>query len=183
LPPHHQEISPHHFLSIPSWSFHPPYPDRAYNFSTRKYARRAEETNVNPAIFARRIRLSSIILAVAAFGSLPVLAQQLPSHETAMPQPQSSLPQPPASENPLFPNNNPRDPEQARMMRDMSKERSALRQKQIVDETNQLLDLANKLKDAVDKSSKDQLSLSVVNTATEIEKLAKAVKEKMRDGQ
>ncbi len=47
----------------------------------------------------------------------------------------------------------------------------------------QLVDLANKLKDAVDKSTKDQLSLSVINTATEIEKLAKTVKEKMRDGQ
>jgi len=69
------------------------------------------------------------------------------------------------------------------MMKDMSRERNAIRQKQIVDDTAQLLDLAKQLKDAVDKSSKDQLSLSVVNTATEIEKLAKVVKEKMRDGQ
>jgi hypothetical protein len=78
---------------------------------------------------------------------------------------------------------NPRDPEQARMLKDMGRERNALRQKQIVEDTAQLLDLATKLKDAVDKSSKDQLSLDVVNTATEIEKLAKVVKEKMRDGQ
>ena len=77
----------------------------------------------------------------------------------------------------------PRDPDQVRMMKDMSRERNAIRQKQIVDDTAQLLDLARQLKDAVDKSSKDQLSLSVVNTATEIEKLAKVVKEKMRDGQ
>jgi hypothetical protein len=77
----------------------------------------------------------------------------------------------------------PRDPDQERMMKDMSRERNAIRQKQIVDDTAQLLDLAKQLKDAVDKSSKDQLSLSVVNTATEIEKLAKVVKEKMRDGQ
>ena len=69
------------------------------------------------------------------------------------------------------------------MMKDMTRERNAIRQKQIVDDTAQLLDLAKQLKDAVDKSSKDQLSLSVVNTATEIEKLAKVVKEKMRDGQ
>jgi len=78
---------------------------------------------------------------------------------------------------------NPRDPDQSRMLKDMSRERNELRQKQIVEDTNQLLDLARQLKDAVDKSSKDQLSLSVVNTATEIEKLAKTVKEKMRDGQ
>jgi phage-related tail protein len=79
--------------------------------------------------------------------------------------------------------NNSRDPEQSRMLKDMTRERNQLRQKQIVEDTNQLLDLARQLKDAVDKSSKDQLSLSVVNTATEIEKLAKTVKEKMRDGQ
>jgi selenocysteine lyase/cysteine desulfurase len=65
----------------------------------------------------------------------------------------------------------------------MSKERNALRQKEIIDDTEHLLDLAKQLKDAVDKSSKDQLSLAVVNEAAEIEKLAKVVKEKMRDGQ
>lgn len=75
------------------------------------------------------------------------------------------------------------DPEQSRMLREMSRDRSAQRQKEIVEDTNQLMDLVKQLKDAVDKSNKDQLSLSVVNTATEIEKLARAVKEKMRDGQ
>jgi hypothetical protein len=76
-----------------------------------------------------------------------------------------------------------RDPEQSRMLREMSRDRSTLRQKEIVEDTNHLMDLVKQLKDAVDKSSKDQLSLSVVNTATEIEKLARAVKEKMRDGE
>jgi len=80
-------------------------------------------------------------------------------------------------------NPNPRDPEQSRMMKEMTRDRNALRQKEIVEDTNHLMDLIKQLKDDVDKSSKDQLSLSVVNTATEIEKLAKSVKEKMRDGQ
>jgi predicted RND superfamily exporter protein len=80
-------------------------------------------------------------------------------------------------------NPNPRDPEQSRMMKEMTRDRNALRQKEIVEDTNHLMDLIKQLKDSVDKSSKDQLSLSVVNTATEIEKLAKSVKEKMRDGQ
>ena len=83
---------------------------------------------------------------------------------------------------PLFANANPSDPGQAHMLREMAKERNVLRQKEIIDDTNQLLDLAKQLKDAVNKSSKDQLSLNVVNTAAEIEKLAKSVKEKMRDG-
>ena len=76
-----------------------------------------------------------------------------------------------------------RDPEQSRMFREMSRDRNALRQKEIIDDTNQMMDLVKQLKDAVARSNKNQLSLSVVNTATEIEKLAKTVKEKMRDGQ
>lgn len=64
----------------------------------------------------------------------------------------------------------------------MLRERNEARQKQIVDETNQLLDLAKQLKDAVDKTSKDQLSLDVLRKAEEIEKLAREVKAKMRDG-
>lgn len=75
------------------------------------------------------------------------------------------------------------DPNQAHMLRSMAKQRNLLRQRRIVDDTNQLLDLAKQLKDAVDKSDQDQLSLNVINTATEIEKLAKSVKEKMKDGQ
>lgn len=69
------------------------------------------------------------------------------------------------------------------MLREMAKQREVLRQKEIVDDTNHLLDLAKQLKDAVDKSSRDQLSLDVVNTADKIEKLAKSVKQKMRDGE
>jgi hypothetical protein len=64
----------------------------------------------------------------------------------------------------------------------MARERNAIRQKQIIVETGQLLDLARQLKDAVDKTDKDQLSLEVVRKAEEIEKLAKDVKVKMRDG-
>lgn len=71
---------------------------------------------------------------------------------------------------------------ETQMLRDMQKERNLLRQKEIIAETNRLLDLAKQLKAAVDKSNKDQLSLDVVDTAGEIEKLAKSVKQKMRDG-
>ena len=80
-------------------------------------------------------------------------------------------------------NPGPADPNQAHMMREMAKQREVLRQKEIVEDTNHLLDLARQLKDAVDKSSRDQLSLDVVNTADKIEKLAKSVKQKMRDGE
>ncbi len=54
------------------------------------------------------------------------------------------------------------------------------RQKRIVDDTAKLLQLATELKSAVDKTTKDQLSLDVIRKADEIEKLAHDVKQRMR---
>jgi HPt (histidine-containing phosphotransfer) domain-containing protein len=127
------------------------------------------------ATFTRTARLCIIVLTAAAFPAFAALGQE--SSHVAVPQPQTNLPSSGPFENP-----NPHDTDQVRMMKDMSRQRNVLRQKQIVEDTDQLLDLAKQLKDAVDKSSKDELSLSVVNTAAEIEKLAKNVKDKMRDG-
>ena len=61
--------------------------------------------------------------------------------------------------------------------------RNTQRQQQIVDDTTKLLQLAQQLKDEVDKSTKNTLSVSVIKKADEIEKLAKVVKEKMRESQ
>ncbi|HVT96994.1 MAG TPA: hypothetical protein VHE33_05760, partial [Acidobacteriaceae bacterium] len=63
---------------------------------------------------------------------------------------------------PDMPGSGTRDSEQSRMLREMSRDRNKLRQKEIVEDTNHLMDLVRQLKDAVDKSNKDQLSLSVV---------------------
>jgi len=54
------------------------------------------------------------------------------------------------------------------------------KQKQIADESAQLLAMALALKAEVDKTTKDTLSLNVIKKADEIEKLAKPVKEKMK---
>jgi len=54
------------------------------------------------------------------------------------------------------------------------------RQKEITDDTAKLLALANELKAEMDKSTKDTLSLAVVRKAEQIEKLAHAVREKMK---
>jgi hypothetical protein len=129
------------------------------------------------ATFTWSVRLSSMVLAIA-LASLAVHAQEQ-SPTAPMSPPHMGTDASGFGNN----NTNPHDSEQTRMMREMSRDRNELRQKAIVAESTQLLDLAKQLKDAVDKSSKDQLSLEVVNTATEIEKLAKSVKEKMRDGQ
>jgi hypothetical protein len=138
----------------------------------------------NIAMFTRREQLFSIALAAVVFASSTAHAQQSPSPAPIQPPRLSSgAGTGTGTDASGFGANNPHDPEQARMLKDMSKERNAIRQKEIIDDTEHLLDLAKQLKDAVDKSSKDQLSLAVVNEAAEIEKLSKVVKEKMRDGQ
>jgi hypothetical protein len=129
-------------------------------------------------LFCRSIRLASLAaLALACLVLLPAHAQSRPSGSA------TGVSEPLATPPPLSASVSPNDPNQAHMLHSMAKERNVLRQQQIVDDTNHLLDLAKQLKAAVDKSSQNQLSLNVVNTATEIEKLAKSVKEKMRDGQ
>ncbi len=54
------------------------------------------------------------------------------------------------------------------------------RKKQIADDSARLLKLATDLKTEVDKTNKDTLSVSVIRKADEIERLAHAVREKMR---
>jgi hypothetical protein len=55
------------------------------------------------------------------------------------------------------------------------------RQQDLRNDTEKLFQLASELKAAVDKSNENLLSLDVVRKADEVEKLAKRVKEKMRD--
>ncbi len=127
-----------------------------------------------------RISRRRSLLLLAAACAPPALRSQ--SHLPAATA--SSTPEPPpGTQPPLFASPSGSDPGQSHMLRQMAKERNVIRQKEIVDATDQLLALAKQLKEAVDKSNKDELSLSVVDTAAEIEKLAKSVKDKMRDGQ
>jgi hypothetical protein len=66
---------------------------------------------------------------------------------------------------------------QDRMMREANKKR----QQDIRNDTDKLFQLATELKAAVDKTNESLLSLDVVRKADEVEKLAKKVKEKMKD--
>jgi hypothetical protein len=54
--------------------------------------------------------------------------------------------------------------------------------KQISDESTQLLAMALSLKAEVDKTNKDTLSIKVIRKADEIERLAKTVKERIKQG-
>jgi len=62
------------------------------------------------------------------------------------------------------------------------KEENKKRQEEIKTDTQKLFQLATELKDAVDKSNEHLLSLNVIKKAEEVEKLAKKVKEKMKEG-
>ncbi len=54
------------------------------------------------------------------------------------------------------------------------------RRKRLMADTARLVALTNELKTEVDKSSRDELSLDVIRKATEIEKLAHDVRERMK---
>jgi hypothetical protein len=97
---------------------------------------------------------------------------------------QAQSPLPPV---PVLPGANPnasppQDEVSHRMNEQMALKRNDLRQQQIVSDSAHLLALAQKLNSDVSKSTKNTLSISVVKEANEIEKLAKSIKDKMRDG-
>jgi hypothetical protein len=54
------------------------------------------------------------------------------------------------------------------------------RKDQLAEDSARLLKLATELKLAVDKTTKDQLSITVVKKADEVEKLARKVREEMK---
>ena len=73
------------------------------------------------------------------------------------------------------------DPAQKEMQDRMTREANKKRQQDIRDDTAKLFQLATELKAAVDKTDENLLSLEVVRKADEVEKLARKVKEKMKD--
>lgn len=73
------------------------------------------------------------------------------------------------------------DPAQREMQERMAREANKKRQQDLREQTDRLFQLATELKAAVDKSNENLLSLEVVRKAEEVEKLAKKVKEKMKE--
>jgi hypothetical protein len=122
-----------------------------------------------------------VMLAVFAAASAAALAPAQQAQQ--VPQVQN----PPLGPRPLgagtAPGGNDEDPMMRHMAGQLAKSRNNQRQQQLVTDTAKLLALATELKSEVEKSNKDTLSLAVVKKAEEIEKLAKSVKEKMRDAQ
>jgi len=77
---------------------------------------------------------------------------------------------------------NQQNPDEAKIERDMARQRNKQRQQQLKDDTDKLLKLATELKLYVDKSNENILSLEVLKKTDEIEKLAKSVRDKMKAG-
>jgi len=120
-------------------------------------------------------RWAAILLVSASLHAVHAQVMQPPK------EPQTRTPTlPGAATNPAGDEDNP---VARQMSMQQALKRNTQRQQQIVDDTAKLLQLAEQLKDEVEKSSKNTLSISVIKKADEIEKLAKAVKEKMREGQ
>ena len=67
-----------------------------------------------------------------------------------------------------------------RAMVQQAQRRNSQRQQEIVSATDKLVTLTQQLKADMEKGGKDQMSAANVKRAEEIEKLAKAVKEKMK---
>jgi hypothetical protein len=73
------------------------------------------------------------------------------------------------------------DPEKARIEAERIKYVNDDRHKRLLADTDKLLALATELKADVESSSKDELSVTVVKKAAELEKLAHDVKERERN--
>jgi hypothetical protein len=74
------------------------------------------------------------------------------------------------------------DPWTLQQKREMLKKQNAQRQQDIKKDTDQLLELATELKQYVDKTNENIISVDVIKKAEQIEKLARAVKDKMKGG-
>jgi hypothetical protein len=102
-----------------------------------------------------------VLISVAAFRDLHAPAVRAAQFDRTQPQAQS--------------------PAEQEMRDRQAREANKKRQDDIRNDTEKLFQLAGELKAAVDKSNEHLLSLEVVRKADEVEKLAKKVKEKMRD--
>ena len=70
---------------------------------------------------------------------------------------------------------------QQQMEMRQARARNDERQRQLVSDTQKLVTLANELQNEVNRSTKDMLSLDVVRKADEIDKLARNVRDKMKN--
>lgn len=112
-------------------------------------------------------------------GNRNVLAAQQQQHQQGHPrQPQPMPPtQSPLDMPGILPDSGmptPMNPQRVKLFNDD-------RQKKLVSDVDKLVSLTNELKASLDKTSKDELSLEVIKKASEIERLAHDVQNRMKN--
>lgn len=114
-------------------------------------------------------------------GERPVAAQIAPPPAPAPPSP--GVPGSSRQGAPGMDDSNNNNPMMKQLAEQQAHKRNDMRQKLIVDDTARLLSLAQQLKEEADKGSVSKSSDAFARKVEEIEKLAKTVKDKMREGQ
>ncbi len=132
-----------------------------------------------------RMRMAAGLLIVAMMAGATATGrsqQNTPNRSTSTQQQQQQQQQLPpiAQPSPLDLSRDP-VPDHTRIAERQAIAANDERQKKLMADTEKLLALATELKTDVDKSTKDTLSIDVIKKADEIEKLARSVKEKMKD--
>ena len=82
---------------------------------------------------------------------------------------------------PQFGKDRQKEPAEVRFEKDYLKAANKKRHESLKKDTDKLLELATELKESVDKTTEHTLSLEVIRKTEEIEKLAKSVREKMKN--
>ncbi len=126
--------------------------------------------------FPKRFKLKTILPILAA--GIACWSMISPRQLSAQMPP--SLSGPPLDASGHRPGEEP-DAAQKEMLAKLETRRNEARQQEIVRDTAKLLALATELKSDVDKTSKNVLSIDVIKKADEIDKLAKTIKERMKD--
>lgn len=127
--------------------------------------------NMRQARSSFRAGMIACVMLLTSFSFSYMLRSQAPNPSQPIPGPEASRPP---------------DANAIMMMHDQQQKKANVnaaneeRKRQISDDSAKLLKLATDLKTEVDKTNKDTLSIGVIRKAEEIEKLARAVKEKMK---
>jgi len=108
--------------------------------------------------------------ALAAFVALVLVPAARLAAQDRHPTPLNPNPQSNTNEPSLTP----------QQQQQLEKQANRQRQRDIKKDTDKLLQLATELKESVDKTDENVMSVDVIKKAEQIEKLAKAVKDKMK---
>lgn len=125
------------------------------------------------------MKLISRALLLCVVLALPAMAQQVKPALKMLP---SSANPPQIVPAPKGQREEPLDPHERELQRQQRVLANKERHASLKRDTDRLLQLATELKLYVDKTNENVLSLSVIRKTDEIEKLARSIREKMKNG-